>query len=291
MNTALAHVVAAALGCPDSLAVDSQPVGGGDSHSAAMLTFGNDRCFVKSNQRSFWQAFKTEADALDAIEKTATVRVPAVLGCGHTETAAWLALEWLDLAPLNDAAASRLGTQLAELHRTTDSEHGWPGDNWIGGAVQKNARTTDWPSFWMDQRLAPQIDRLRASSSDASLLRIVEQAADASARLLQSHAPQPSLLHGDLWGGNAARDQRDGAPVIFDPASYFGDRETDVAMTRLFGGFPPSFYDAYARALPPDDGHEKRIALYNLYHALNHANLFGAGYAGMVVRHAEQIVD
>ena len=287
MTPAVAHAIASALGHEGRTSIVTEPVGGGDSHPAHVLLLGTDRVFVKHNVAKYSDAFLTEADALASIAGTATVRVPHVLGSGVADATAWLALEWLDLRALSTGSATRLGEQLAALHRTSAPEHGWPTDNWIGGAVQHNARLGHWPTFWRRQRIDPQLERLAAR--DRALLRHVETAVDAGLADLAAHAPVPALLHGDLWAGNAAADAADGAPVIFDPASYFGDRETDIAMTRLFGGFPPAFYRAYEHCWPLPDGSRQRTALYNLYHALNHVNLFGAGYTALVQRHVDML--
>ena len=156
---------------------------------------------------------------------------------------------------------------LARMHRITGPRHGWHRDNYIGTMPQKNAWSDDWISFYRDCRLRPQLER---ANIDAEFLLA------GMGSLLANHRPEPSLLHGDLWNGNAGFTA-DG-PVIFDPAVYYGDRETDMAMTELFGGFPAAFYSSYAALFPLAPGYEVRKHLYNLYHLLNHLNLFGTGY-------------
>lgn len=176
-----------------------------------------------------------------------------------------LVLERLALGARADWPA--MARMLAALHRNTSPRFGWATDNWIGLAPQRNGWSDDWASFFFEERLAPQAHRAQLRLPDLR-------------KLLEGHRPQASLLHGDLWSGNAGFTP-DG-PVIFDPAVYYGDREADLAMTELFGGFPAEFYASYRRELPLDPGYEKRKHLYNLYHLLNHLNLFGAGYLGQV---------
>lgn len=156
---------------------------------------------------------------------------------------------------------------LANLHRHTGERFGWDTDNWIGLAPQLNGWRDDWAGFFFEKRLQPQIDRARARGYAVEM---------PSTSTLENHHPRPSLLHGDLWSGNAGFTSE--GPVLFDPAVYYGDREADLAMTELFGGFPDEFYAVYARELPLAPGYEKRRDLYNLYHVLNHLNLFGAAY-------------
>jgi fructosamine-3-kinase len=175
---------------------------------------------------------------------------------------------------------------LALVHSLHGEFFGWRRDNFIGRTPQANRRSSSWSEFWRDARLRPQFDLGKRNGLSESLLRKGERLIEAVPRLLSDHAPSPSLLHGDLWGGNAGF-LAGGVPVLFDPAVYWGDRETDLAMTELFGGFPPAFYSAYAEAAPLDANYTRRKPLYTLYHVLNHANLFGGGYASQ----AERVID
>jgi protein-ribulosamine 3-kinase len=218
--------------------------------------------FLKEGDAARADAFAAEADGLEALRPHA--RVPQVLDHGANGGKAFIRLEFLQLQRGGDW--SELGRMLAKLHRVTGPRFGWHRDNYIGLAAQKNAWHDDWAEFFLECRLRPQ-----ASKAGLSL---------PSLRLLEGHKPQPSLLHGDLWSGNAGFTAE--GPVLFDPAVYYGDREADLAMTELFGGFPREFYAAYNEAWPLDPGYEKRKHLYNLYHLLNHLNLFGSGYLGQV---------
>ena len=227
------------------------------------------RVFVKSAiPRARLEA---EADGLAALRATGTVRVPAT----HALDARGLALEWLDLRPLDARSGAALGRALAALHRVPQDRYGWHRDNYIGATPQSNAASGSWVDFFRDQRLILQFELAERNG-----YRTLQ---DDGARLVSClhtilrHAPARSLLHGDLWGGNAGA-LPDGTPVVFDPAVHVGDREADLAMTELFGGFPESFYAAYREAWPLPDGYALRRDLYNLYHLLNHLNLFGTYY-------------
>jgi fructosamine-3-kinase len=184
---------------------------------------------------------------------------------------------------------AELGRSLALVHSAHGDAFGWRRDNYIGSTPQLNPRSSSWSDFWRDARLRPQLELVKRSGRSQSLLEKGERLVDAIHRLLSGHAPAPSLLHGDLWGGNAGF-LAGGAPVFFDPAVYWGDRETDLAMTELFGGFPPDFYSAYAKAAPLDPGYARRKPLYKLYHVLNHVNLFGGGYASQAERMIEGLL-
>jgi protein-ribulosamine 3-kinase len=165
------------------------------------------------------------------------------------------------------------------MHATTSSRFGWHRDNTIGATLQANAWDDDWAAFFRDRRLRPQLELAERNGYGGTLRRDGAALLERIPHLLGGHRPAASLLHGDLWAGNAGR-LRDGTPVIYDPAAYYGDREADLAMTELFGGFGSAFYATYNEAMPLPDSYEKRRTLYNLYHVLNHLNLFGTSYLG-----------
>jgi fructosamine-3-kinase len=194
-----------------------------------------------------------------------------------------LVLEYLELDGSDARAADSLGEGLARQHRTTQSEFGWERDNTIGSTPQINAPHGDWVTFYRDHRLRFQLGLAARAGYGGTLQRLGEELAAGMAAFFTDYRPLASLLHGDLWGGNQAVT-RQGEPVVFDPAVYFGDREADIAMTELFGGFDARFYAAYRAAWPLDAGYGVRKQLYNLYHVLNHLNLFGGGYGGQAER-------
>jgi protein-ribulosamine 3-kinase len=252
-------------------------VGGGDIAAAYRVEAGLQDVFLKVSGAA--HPFEAEALALGEIAATRTLRVPGVLAHGAAEGAGYLLLEWIDLVESGDWTAA--GRQLAALHACVQASHGWWRENTIGASPQSNAPSANWAEFYRERRLRPQFQLARANGL-SRLAALEDRACRTSDALLVRHAPAPSLLHGDLWRGNFAFD-RSGAPVVFDPATYRGDAETDLAMTRLFGGFPERFYRAYAEAKPSATGEAERLPLYQLYHVLNHANLFGGGYVAQAI--------
>lgn len=257
--------------------VEVRAVGGGDISSAWCLDDGTQRVFLKSGPAAALPLFECEQDGLAALASAQAIRVPQVLGCGLTDATSFLALEWLDLGGARPLVEKRLGEQLAAQHRLTGQRFGWHRDNFIGATPQPNSACTAWLEFFQHHRLGWQLQLAAERGHNGELAALGKQLMAALPRLLEGHAPDASLLHGDLWAGNhaAVGDQ----PVVFDPAVHYGDRECDLAMTRLFGGFGPEFYRAYESAWPLPAGHETRLPLYQLYHVLNHLNLFGQGYA------------
>jgi len=251
-------------------------VGGGCIHRTFRATDGGRSWFVKVNDATRADLFAAEADGLRALAQ-GPLRVPEVICCGETLEQSFLVLEWLNLGAGAPRDYAKLGEQLARLHALAGPHCGWRRDNYIGSTPQINAADASWARFFGTARLAPQL-ALARRNGHVALYAKGEKLLQALPQLFGGHAPRPSLLHGDLWGGNAAF-LGDGTPVIFDPAAYYGDRETDLAMTELFGGFPEDFYAAYRAFAPLDPGYRVRKTLYNLYHVLNHANLFGGGYA------------
>lgn len=187
-------------------------------------------------------------------------------------------MEYLPLQGAGDEYL--LGQAVARMHELTaaDGLYGFDGDNFIGHSLQRNSKSSDWAGFWWSERLKPQL--LMAQKAGFTPVGL-SQLRHCCLQLLSGHQPQPSLLHGDLWAGNKAF-LPSGEPVLFDPATYYGDRETDLAFTHIFGGFGADFYRGYAEQWALPAGAQQRQPLYNLYHMLNHYNLFGAGYASSV---------
>lgn len=264
-------------------------IGGGCINSGYAVSDGDRTYFVKLNQASQLAMFTAEAAGLKQMVATQTIRVPQPICWGTTGNSAYLVLEWLELGRSNSAAAwEAMGQQLAAMHRhTSTSGFGWQQKNTIGSTPQINTWTTDWTEFWTEHRIGYQ---LQLGQRRGGNFPKGNQLLAAIPRLLAGHTPLPSLVHGDLWSGNAAVIQS-GEPVIFDPAIYYGDREVDLAMTELFGGFPTAFYQGYNQAFPLDAGYQQRKTLYNLYHILNHFNLFGGSYEGQANRMIDQLLS
>lgn len=258
-------------------------VGGGSINRCYRWPAGAAPLFVKVTGRSSLSMLEAEAEGLAELARARSLRTPAVVACGSAGESAFLALEWLDTGRATEACEIRLARGLAAQHRKSARAFGWHRDNTIGSTPQANEPLTSWMEFYRERRLRPQLARAAARGYGAELTACGERLMDATPQLLAGHQPQPALLHGDLWGGNWLATPQ-GEPVIYDPAVYYGDREADLAMTRLFGGFGAAFYRAYAEAAPLPPGAALRGELYNLYHLLNHANLFGGGYAAQARR-------
>lgn len=256
-------------------------IGGGCISAATILSDGRRDYFVKHNDPSRIDLFEAEADGLQALDRAGALRVPCPVCWGSDGTVSYLVLERLDLLG-GSIRGAEAGRRLAELHRSglDDGERafGWHRDNYIGATHQPNGELADWVAFWRHHRLGFQLE-LAARNGHGRALQGPGERLLAGLDGLIGHRPSPSLLHGDLWGGNLGH-LRDGTPVIYDPAVYRGDREADLAMTELFGGFGADFYAAYRESWALDPGYQTRKTLYNLYHVLNHLNLFGTGYLG-----------
>lgn len=253
------------------------PVGGGCINRACVFEGGGRRYFVKTNRAGLAGMFEAEALGLAELEAAQALRVPHPVATGVADGEAFLALEYLELGERGDAAA--MGRGLALQHRRSADRFGWGRDNTIGSSPQPNPWTENWIDFLRRHRLGLQLGLAAQNAHGGKLQALGEKLLERLEDFFSGYRPLPSLLHGDLWGGNAAFTAG-GEPAVFDPAVYYGDREADLAMTELFGGFGPGFHAAYREAWPLDPGYATRKTLYNLYHILNHANLFGGGYAG-----------
>ena len=259
---------------------------GGCINQSYLLADDQRSFFVKLNDAKRLAMFEAEAAGLQQILASNTVRAPSPLCHGIADDQAFLVMEYFDLHAHGDAAT--LGQQLAQMHRPQQAYFGGPRDNTLGSTPQSNTQTATWITFLREQRIGYQL-RLAAKNGYGGQLQTQgEKLLTGLDQFFTDYQPQAALLHGDLWGGNHAY-LPDGTPVIFDPAVYYGDRETDLAMTELFGGFAPGFYAAYREAWSLDAGYAVRKTLYNLYHILNHANLFGGAYAAQAQQMIAQL--
>jgi fructosamine-3-kinase len=245
--------------------------------------------FVKLGPATAFEMFSAEAEGLRELAGASALRVPRVLGLGTAPGQAFLAIEWIEFGGAGSRSESALGAGLARLHRVTAPRFGWHRDNTIGATPQHNDWMDDWPRFFARHRLGFQLELAARRGLHGRLVDRGRLLCERLAAFFAGHRPPPSLLHGDLWGGNWAADAS-GEPVIFDPAVYYGDREADLAMTRLFGGFGRAFYQAYESEWPLDPGATQRVTVYNLYHVLNHLNLFGGDYAAQAEAMIERLL-
>ncbi len=246
--------------------------GGCINQGRHLETQAGRRFFLKTNPAAPAQMFEREAEGLAALAVPGGPRLPAVLLVGDD----FLLLEDLQPARARPDYWERFGAALANLHLQTSPCFGFAHDNYIGSTPQPNPWVEDGFSFFAEHRLLFQA-RLAQRQGLLSLADL-KAAERLAARLPDLIPMQPaSLLHGDLWSGNAITDEQ-GCPAVIDPAAYFGWAEAELAMTTLFGAFPERFYQAYVQQRPLAPGYRQRFAIYNLYHLLNHLNLFGSGY-------------
>ena len=265
-------------------------VHGGSIHHCVRWPAPGGDAFVKLAESATLSTFEAEVDGLAALRAAQALRVPEVLAVGVVGPRAVLALEWLDLSPqVADRAAvqRRLGEGLAAQHRVKGATFGWHRDNTLGATPQPNPRHDDWVRFFQRHRLGHVLDLAVARGLPSRTVERARELIERCPALFAGYRPVPSLLHGDLWGGNWSAHALTCEPVVFDPAVHHGDREADLAFTHLFGGFGPDFYAAYGAQWPLDAGVDTRRTLYNLYHVLNHFVLFGGGYA----RQADAMMD
>lgn len=276
----IAETLSAHFGCDVALhRVD--PVGGGSINRTYRLSTSHGQFFAKVNSFSAYpDMFQKEARGLNMLLEADTIAVPKPLTIGAAGDQAFLLMPYIESAKQRDDFWPLFGQQLAQLHQRTHSTFGLDHDNYIGSLVQNNTPHERWCDFFIHQRLEPQLKMARDNGkADVS----VSQAFSRLFYQLDDFFPAepPALLHGDLWSGNYLAGQR-GEPVVIDPAVYFGHREMDLGMTRLFGGFHPEFYHAYDLGYPLEKGWKKRVDICNLYPLMVHVNLFGGGYSSEV---------
>ncbi len=282
LQDAVCELIRKVTGEPTRI-VGSQPAAGGCINRAEVARLADGRTyFVKSNPAPLPAMFEREAEGLTALAATGTIRVPGPLGAGDARSGGipFLVTEAIVTGPPRDDFSEIFGRRFAHLHQAAAATEGFgfEHDNFIGATPQPNPWTPDWCDFWRHHRLGHQLDLARrAGLSDRTLDRLGDRLLDRLDELLGEPDEPPCLLHGDLWGGNYMVDQ-DGEPVLIDPAAYYGRREADLAMTQLFGGFDERFYAAYEEIWPLAPGSSDRLQVYQLYHLLNHLNLFGGGY-------------
>ena len=285
---ALARQIAATLGVRFD---GAQELAAGRTRRALRLDTADGPLFIKLLPADRAAVFLAEADGLGLLTQTGCFRVPAVRAQGSDDRHAWLVLEWLDLHPVaTHDEGQRFGEALAALHAVHGPHYGLNRDNWLGDSQQENGSSESWPLFFARKRLLPQLSTAVAGGLHGPLVHDVEGIITRIAALFLDYRPAASLLHGDLWHGNAGIDG-EGRPAVFDPAVHYGDREADFAMAELFGGFPVSMYAAYVRRTPLHHNAPARRSLYRLYHLLNHYNLFGASYLREAERTAAKLLS
>jgi fructosamine-3-kinase len=266
--------------------INYRSIGGGCINQAYELKGKNLSYFVKLNRANQVQMFEAESLGLEEMYKTNTITVPKPICYGISNNNSYLVLEYLNLGSGNARGWELMGQKLALLHQAKiEKPFGWHINNTIGSTPQINDWMENWGDFFAEKRIGYQLTLAnRRGGNFKNSQEIIEKVRSS----LSNHHPSPSLLHGDLWSGNAGFNHN-GEGTIFDPACYYGDREVDIAMTELFGGFPATFYDGYNQQWALDQDYSQRKNIYNLYHILNHFNLFGGGYESQAKRMIQQI--
>lgn len=280
MWTEIAIAISKAIDRPFEIQ-QTRSVGGGCINQGYRLSSQDSSYFVKVNSASQAEMFAAEALGLKQIGQTQTIKAPQPVCWGVAGNNSYIVMEWLEFGSSQSSAWEEMGKQLAAMHQYQQADKfGWDINNTIGSTPQINDWTTNWADFFAQHRIGFQ---LKLAQRRGGGFPDTESVVNAVREALAERSPQPSLVHGDLWSGNAAVTV-DGTPVILDPATYWGDREVDLAMTELFGGFPAAFYRGYNRVWELDPGYRGRKTIYNLYHILNHFNLFGGGYGSQAQR-------
>lgn len=284
----IAVQISASINAPFDVEKTSS-ISGGCINQAYCIGDGKHSFFVKLNKTESLQMFEAEAAGLQEIKNSHTLRVPTPVCWGRNEANAWLVLEYIEMDNTTKSGSAALGTGLAEMHRRSFEKFGWTRNNTIGSTPQINKFSPDWIQFWRKHRLGYQLQLAKTNGYTGKLLKQGEYLMAELDTFFPGTPQVASLLHGDLWSGNYSYDLA-GYPVLYDPAIYYGDRETDLAMTELFGGFSTTFYAAYCEAYPLDPGYKVRKTLYNLYHILNHLNLFGRSYLHQAEHMTEKLL-
>lgn len=287
--------------------INHKSIGGGCINQAYQLIGKDKSYFVKLNSASQVEMFKAEAIALEEMYNTKTIIVPKPICYGMSGNNSYLVLEYLNLGRGNNQSWVVMGQKLALLHQfqcppapnfqgekipnlgdlgaNSEYRFGWHRNNTIGSTPQINDYCNNWADFFAEKRIGYQ---LKLGNRRGGNFTNYQEITEKVRQSLANHYPSPSLVHGDLWSGNVGFIN-EGEGTIFDPACYYGDREVDIAMTELFGGFPSAFYEGYNQQWPLDDGYKYRKNIYNLYHILNHFNLFGGSYESQAKKMIQQI--
>jgi len=267
---------------PEAALLGYNQVGGGCINNAFQLHTDQGKLFLKENPAVKEDFFTAEAKGLTLLRENCPLKIPTVLGHSVLANTSYLLLEWIDSGHASGQFWEDFGAGLAKLHQTSANHFGLDHDNYIGSLPQANNPHSSWADFFIEERLKPQLGMAaKRSLVDKGILSDFQRLFSKLERLVPDEAP--ALLHGDLWSGNFMTNEHS-QPVLIDPAAHFGHRETEIAFTRLFGGFDTEFYRSYQRRYPLVPGFEERIELHNLYPLLVHVNLFGASYLSGVLQ-------
>ena len=267
-----------------------EQVHGGDIHNAWRIEFSNKKLFLKRNIRNkkFLEFEKYCLQNLRKYINQENLVIPEVIAYKNIKNIEILLIEWIDMHNFDQ---KKLGKGLGELHLKSAESNpkmfGFPVEGFIGTTDQKKGLEDNWIDCFLNLRIIPQLLSLKSRILDKEIINKVKEKIKSE---LLNHKPINALVHGDLWSGNAGMD-KNGKGVIFDPASWWADNEVDIAMTKLFGGFKKEFYEEYHKIFPIKKGFERRMIIYNFYHILNHANMFGRSYFNQVKAYVKSILN
>lgn len=276
------------LGRPIKIKTSESIFGGCINESKKITDSEDNQWFIKINKPSLRAMFDAELSGLNEIQNSQSIKTPSAIASGKTNQYSFLVLEHLPLSSTINQAQT--GIQLAQMHQSISNNFGWHRNNTTGTTEQSNKTHDSWVNFWREERLVFQLELALHKGYSTKAYESGLMLAETLSVFFSTYTPTASLLHGDLWSGNCGTDENN-VPVIFDPAVYYGDRETDIAMTELFGGFNSEFYATYDNTFPLDNGYSTRKTLYNLYHILNHFNLFGGGYASQAENMTQSLLS
>ena len=280
MRTGIENIIAKLLGDNVQI-INTIPLAGGSINESFKINTNNGVFFIKKNSSSqFPQMFEKEVSGLKTLRDANEIIIPKTIGVAESATESFLMLEFIESGTRVKHFWEIFGNQLANLHNHTSDFFGLEIDNYIGSLQQTNKKHTNWSDFFREERLEKQVILARNSG-------LIDKSVVTSFDKFYNHlydlfpVEPASLLHGDLWGGNFMVNEA-GLPVIYDPAVYYGHREMDLGMSKLFGGFDEQFYTSYNKHHPLENGWEERLDYCNLYPLMVHVNLFGGGYAQSV---------
>jgi len=264
--------------------VEINAVSGGDIHQSFHIKVNSDHhdLFIKANLARHANILRSEYNSLEYLQSAQLNNYPKPILFKEMNGYAFLIMHHHSLTSLDAQQSTQLGIDLSTQHQISNDRFGWYEDNYIGLTPQYNSWDKSWIGFFRDQRLLPQLKMAVDNGLSTKSKRLVETVMKELSDYIDEPGIKPALVHGDLWSGNVAYDYKRNKPLFFDPAPYFGDPEVDIAMTELFAGFHGNFYQSYEKATPLNIGCSQRKRVYNLYHALNHVNLFGTMYESMV---------
>lgn len=257
-------------------------VGGGSINDARKVDTSHGTFFAKINDaKEYPGMFEAEAKGLDFLIEQSDFQIPKPIATGVSDEIQWILMEYIDHSSKRPDYWEKFGVKLAKMHRKTNDKFGFGSDSYIGNLPQYNSYKPTWAEFFAENRIAPQLKTAKDQGyASDQMVKLLEKVISRSDQYFP--VEPPSAIHGDLWTGNFTTNEI-GEATIFDPSAYFGHREMDIAMSKLFGGFDSQFYEAYNQEYPLEKGWEERLPIADLYPLLAHLNIFGGTYAYQIM--------